>query len=85
MAREEVLNECGRFDAELADGFFGGADVSLADFAVYPVTALIRRLDVLQPENAIGHALGPALAAWMKRVEALPYFGRTVPPHWKEA
>ena len=83
-AREEVLRECARFDAELGDGFFGGADVSLADFAVYPVTALIRRLDVLQPENGIGDALGASLAAWMKRVEALPYFERTVPPHWKE-
>lgn len=83
LAREEVLRECARFDAELGDGFFGGAEVSLADFAVYPVTALIRRVDVLQPENGIGDALGGALAAWMKRVEALPYFARTLPPHWK--
>ena len=24
------------------------------------------------------------LAAWMKRIEALPCFERTIPPHWKE-
>jgi hypothetical protein len=24
------------------------------------------------------------LAGWMKRIEALPYFERTIPPHWKE-
>jgi hypothetical protein len=25
-----------------------------------------------------------AVASWMKRIEALPYFAKTIPPHWKE-
>ena len=27
----------------------------------------------------------PRLAAWMRRVEALPGFDRTWPPHWRAA
>jgi hypothetical protein len=25
----------------------------------------------------------PALAAWVKRIEALPGYERTYPPHWR--
>jgi hypothetical protein len=25
----------------------------------------------------------PAVAEWMKRIEALPYYERTYPPHWR--
>ena len=27
--------------------------------------------------------LGPKLSAWARRIEALPYFEKTTPPHWK--
>jgi glutathione S-transferase len=26
----------------------------------------------------------PAIAAWIKRVESLPGYEKTYPPHWKE-
>jgi hypothetical protein len=29
--------------------------------------------------------IGPRIAAWMARIEALPYFDKTFPPHWKPA
>ena len=28
-------------------------------------------------------ATHPALAAWRDRMMALPYYARTVPPHWR--
>jgi hypothetical protein len=28
--------------------------------------------------------LTPDLRAWKKRIEALPYFEGTIPPHWKQ-
>jgi hypothetical protein len=27
--------------------------------------------------------LPPKIAAWLKRIEALPYYDRTIPPHWR--
>jgi len=30
-------------------------------------------------------AIGPNIAAWMKRIEALPYYDKTYPPHWKRS
>ena len=27
--------------------------------------------------------LPPKIEAWAKRIEALPYFDKTFPPHWK--
>jgi hypothetical protein len=27
--------------------------------------------------------LAPELKPWKARIEALPYFAKTIPPHWK--
>jgi hypothetical protein len=27
--------------------------------------------------------LPPKTAAWVKRIEGLPYYAKTIPPHWK--
>ena len=70
--------------AEAADrGFLVGAAASAVDFAVYPYFALAMRMQKRRPTLAMDAALGAPLAAWMKRVEALPYFDRTYPPHWR--
>ena len=31
----------------------------------------------------VGGAIGPKIAAWIKRIEALPYYDKTYPPHWR--
>ena len=36
-----------------------------------------------QPKNGLGDRLPPKLDAWLKRIEALPYYAKTIPPHWK--
>jgi hypothetical protein len=36
-----------------------------------------------QPDLIVTAAIGPKVRAWMRRVEALPYFAKTWPPHWK--
>jgi glutathione S-transferase len=63
-------------------GFLAGA-AGAADFAVYPFFALTLRAQRKRPSLEIDAALGPQIAAWMRRVEALPYFDRTYPPHWR--
>jgi len=67
-----------------------GADYSAADMVIFPWLQLLRRaLD--QPVAA---ELGkrflpmernyPALARWVRRIESLPGYERTYPPHWRE-
>ena len=54
-----------------------------ADFTVYPLFALALRMQKRRASLALDSAFGPQLIAWMRRVEALPYFERTIPPHWR--
>ncbi len=82
-ARASFGNELAHFERELAGDFFAGA-VGAVDFTVYPMVALALRMqEKKKPDLAIWDAIGPNLAAWMTRLEALPYFDKTVPPHWR--
>jgi len=81
-AQEALLEELGRWEERLSGEWLVG-EMSLADFAVYPHIRLIRRVDDRQPANGLGERMPPRLAAWMKRIEALPYYERTIPPHWR--
>ncbi len=43
------------------------------------------RVEERAPGQGMKRADLPAnIAAWTKRIEALPYFDKTIPPHWKE-
>jgi glutathione S-transferase len=80
-ARAAVTSELPRLEEELRSPFLGGVSPTLADFTAYPILAMIRRLTSrFTPEPLV---LSPALAEWMKRIEALPYYERTYPPHWR--
>jgi len=63
-------------------GFLAGA-VGAADFTVYPILALTLRAQRRRPSLDIEAALGARIIGWMRRIEALPYFDRTYPPHWR--
>ncbi len=54
-----------------------------ADFPVYPFLALALRTQKRRASLALDSAFAPQLTAWMRRVEALPHFDRTIPPHWR--
>lgn len=76
-------NELSFLEGELDGDFFAGAPGAV-DFTVYPIIALALRMQQKKkPDLAITEAIPPQLAAWMARVEALPYFDRTYPPHWR--
>jgi glutathione S-transferase len=80
--REAFLKETAVFEGYLKDDSFGPG-LSAADFTIYPIVALCIRMEKKNPDLNIASAVGPKLAAWMKRIEALPYFDKTYPPHWK--
>ena len=37
------------------------------------------------PDLGADSLLTPELRAWKARIQALPYFDKTIPPHWKQA
>jgi len=78
----KLVEELGRYDALLSGDWLAGS-LSLADFAVFSHARLVQRVDHRQPQNGIGNRMPKRLAAWIKRIEALPYYEKTVPPHWK--
>ena len=82
-AREKVYAELARFDAALPGDFFAGDELSLADFTIYPHLRLLVRIEERKPGLGIGGNMPERLTAWMKRIEALPYYTKTIPPHWR--
>jgi glutathione S-transferase len=67
-----------------------GNSFSAADIAVFPsIQLLLRALDRREAQELRARLLPletnyPAIAAWIKRVEALPGYDRAYPPHWRE-
>jgi glutathione S-transferase len=83
-AKEKLRAELVYWRDYLKGDFFAG-QLSLADFTVYPYLRIGVRVEERVPGLGLKRDELPAnLAAWMKRIEALPYFERTIPPHWKE-
>ncbi len=81
--REAVVEELGMFTRAMRGPHLVGP-LSAADFALYPLIAFIYRAQqVRMPELDADGMLTPELRAWKARIEALPFFARTVPPHWK--
>ncbi|HEY3146460.1 MAG TPA: glutathione S-transferase family protein [Dongiaceae bacterium] len=83
-AKTKLRHELAHWQGYLKGDFFAGA-LSLADFAAYPYMRIPVRVEERVPGQGFKREELPAnVAAWMKRIEALPYFAKTIPPHWKE-
>ena len=82
-ASEAFLTELDYFDRELTGDYL--VDVpGAADFTLYPLLALALRMEARKkPDLGIASKLGSRTRGWMGRIEALPYFAATFPPHWK--
>jgi glutathione S-transferase len=78
-----ILEEVKPLEAQFAGPHIAGP-LSLADFTLFPHLRMLRRIEDRQPGNGIADdRLPPKLRGWMKRIEALPYYEKTIPPHWK--
>ena len=83
-ARQELAAELGRIEAQLGGDFLAGP-LTAADFALYPLLALGLRIEAKRaPQLGYAAALGPRTRAWKARIEALPYYDKTYPPHWRQ-
>jgi glutathione S-transferase len=81
-SRQAVIDELGNFAKAMRGDYLAGP-LSAADFALYPLVALLKRAQMKLPDVDADGMLPPAIRAWKTRIEALPYFEKTVPPHWK--
>ena len=81
--RAAIVEEYGMFTRAMVGEFLAGK-LSAADYAFYPLVAFVFRSQMRLPDLDADAMLTPALRAWKARIEALPYFDKTIPPHWKK-
>jgi glutathione S-transferase len=82
-ARKGVVDELVMFTDAMRGDYLAGP-LSAADFALYPLVAFLYRAQKMKlPDLDADGMMTPKLRAWKARVEGLPFFEKTVPPHWK--
>ena len=86
-----VLREAATIEQRLTTSeWLVGENFSAADIIVFPgIQMLLRSLERREAQELRARFLPlesnfPAIAAWVGRVQSLPGYGKTVPPHWKE-
>jgi glutathione S-transferase len=82
-ARRQLAGELDYFGRELRGAFLAGEAPTAADFVLYPDIAYVKRIGAKKPESKLAGILPPPIAQWAARIEALPYFEKTFPPHWR--
>jgi glutathione S-transferase len=90
-AMHVVAGEARTIEGRLsASDWLVGEQVSAADMVVFPgIMLLLRAMEKREAGELRSRFLPmettyPAIARWIRRVEALPGYDRTVPPHWRE-
>ena len=82
-ASEGLKEEFAMFTRAMRGDFLAGP-LSAADFALYPLVGFLDRVALKLADFNPRALMTPQIAAWKERMEALPYFDATYPPHWKK-
>jgi glutathione S-transferase len=82
--KHTIADQLQLFAPAVSGGYIANDRPGAADYAIYPLVALLKRLDRRQPGESLTTLIPVELHAWSHRIEALEYFARTYPPHWKE-
>lgn len=67
-----------------------GNTLTAADLVFYPIIRALRRATQKPEAQSLKLGFGsfeqdfPAIDTWMKRIETMPGYEQTVPPHWRE-
>ena len=90
QAAQAVREEFKRIDRELSNSpWLVGEKLSAADISLFPLVQTILRAagkDAAKPLQLELLPLAdtfPNLSEWVRRIEALPGYERTYPPHWR--
>lgn len=70
------------FGRGISGPYLLGERPAIVDYAVYPLTALLRRIDERRPEYELASGISASLSNWEGRIESLEFFDETWPPHW---
>ncbi len=81
--KKAALEEVEYFSDQIKGEFLMGAEPGIADYALYPMIATFARFEKKKPDLGLRSDLPPKIGPWMKRIESLPYFDKTYPPHWR--
>lgn len=69
--------------------YFAGESLTAADIYFYPAIAFLKRISYMKANDALDFVYlpleekFPKLDSWMKRIEEISVFDKTIPPHWK--
>jgi glutathione S-transferase len=90
QAAQAIREELKSLDARLARSkWLVGAQISAADITVFPLVQLLLRAAFKEAAQSFNLGLLPLsqsypnIARWVERIEALPNYQRTYPPHWR--
>ena len=78
-----IAKELAIYADELRGDFLAGDAITAADLVLYPMVGYAKRITARKPEVALTDAVPAKLLEWAKRIESLPYFDKTFPPHWR--
>jgi glutathione S-transferase len=82
-ARKAAVEELALFTRAMRGDYLAGP-LSAADYALYTLVAFLWRTETKLPDLDANGMLTPQLTRWKARIEALPYFDKTIPPHWRK-
>jgi glutathione S-transferase len=82
-AKGRLKEEFEYFAKELKGKFFAGDEISALDLVLYPWYGYVKRINFRKPETRLIEVVPAAITAWGERIEALPFFDKTFPPHWR--
>jgi glutathione S-transferase len=90
-AAEVIRRELKIIDERLAQSnWLVDAEISAADIAIFPAVQLLLRAAGKEAARPLDLRLIPLsktfpnIARWINRIEELPNYQRTYPPHWRE-
>ena len=83
-SRKALVDELALFSGAMRGDYLAGP-LSAADYALYTLLAFVWRSEIKLPDLDADGMLTPQLARWKARIEALPYFDKTIPPHWRKS
>ncbi len=81
-AKAALTAELPRILGEPKDAFLVAATPTAADFALFPLAAILRRVVKRKPDAGLDEVLALIEPNWFQRMDMLPILLQTWPPHW---